>query len=100
MKKIGPLTIDLVVASAIYHLKKTGEEARPQVLVRILNGKVMMSEISDILKSLMDWGIVRKEYTTLESGHAGNIYYITGEAKSTIRELYELFWWKIYNGYI
>lgn len=100
MKKLGPLTTDLVVASAIYHLKKTGKEARTQELVRLLNGKVMMSELPEILTSLMDWGIVRKEYTGIESGRAGNIYYITGEAKSTIRELYELFWRRVYNGII
>lgn len=100
MKKIGPLTIDLVVASAIYHLKKSGKEARPQELIELLNGKVMMSELPEILTSLMDWGIVRKEYTGIETGRAGNKYRISGEANSMIKELYKLYWRRVYNGFV
>lgn len=95
MKKIGPLTIELVVASAIYHLKKIGKEARPRELIELLNGKVMMSELSDILTPLIDWGIVKKEYTRIETGRAGNKYHISGEAKNMVKELYKLFWRRI-----
>lgn len=92
---IGPLSKDLVVACAIHHLRMNKKEARWPELVDLLKGKLMQSEIPSMLRSLVDWGIVNSEYTKLESGRAGRVYYISSEARKMIKETYELYWAKV-----
>lgn len=93
--RIGPLSKDMVLACAIHHLNKIGKEARVLEMVELLKGKITLPEISPLMMSLRDWGIVMTEHTTLKSGRSGRIYYISSGAATMIRETYELFWDKV-----
>ena len=92
---IGPLSKDLVVACAIYHLELNRKQPRYPELTEMMKGRIMPAEIPRLLSSLMDWGIVNTEYTGIGTGRAGRMYYISSEANNMIRELYELYWSKV-----
>jgi len=94
-KKIGPLSLDLVVACQIYELQKNGEHVEYTKLVEKLHGFVGESTIPSLLRSLTDWGIVTTEYGETTQGRAGRFYYISGEASDMIKETYDLFWDKV-----
>jgi hypothetical protein len=95
MKKIGPLSLDLVVACKIYELQSKGTQAEFTELVESLKGLVGESTIPALLRSLSDWGIVATEFGETKQGRAGRFYYISGEAYDMIKETYELFWDKV-----
>ena len=96
----GPLTPDLVVACAIHHLEKEGKETRSPELNDLLNGMLMPPELLSVLDSLAYWGIVRSEYTSLESGRSGRVYFITDEAHEMVRGVYNLYWERIKRGLV
>jgi len=96
MKKIGPLSLDLVVACKVYELQTqdlTGVEFMR--LVTELDGIVGKSTVLNALNTLSDWGVVKTEYGETEAGRAGRFYYVSGEAEAMIKETYENFWEKV-----
>lgn len=95
MKKIGPLSLDLVIACQIYEFQSAEVRVEFTKLVESLNGLVGESTIPSLLRSLSDWGIVTTEYGETDKGRAGRFYYISGEAYDMIKETYELFWDKV-----
>lgn len=97
MKKIGPLSFDLVVACAIYEIAYLGERGNATFmrLVDKLDGLISRSTIPSLLTTLRDWGIIDTEWKTLNSGHEGRTYYLTDEGYYIIMELFELYWEKI-----
>lgn len=95
MKKIGPLSLDLVVACQIYEFQSREENVEFTTLIENLRGLVSKSAVPSLLRSLADWGIVITEYGETKQGRAGRFYYISGEAYDMIEETYELFWNKV-----
>ena len=94
--KIGPLSLDLVVACKIYeHQTTEGAGVEFMKLVRSLDGIVSKSSILNAVNTLSDWGIVKTEFGETEAGRAGRLYYVSGEAESMIRATYEQFWDKV-----
>lgn len=90
MHKIGPLSIDMVVACKIYELHNLTNS--PPLFSDIEHGLLMNFNISHdaivkSLESLLNWGVVMTEYNK-----NGRIYYISGEARDMVRETYELCW--------
>lgn len=95
MKKIGPLSSDLVVACKIYECQLESDRVEFTKLVEGLRGLVAKSTILNALDTLSDWGIVKTEFGETEAGRAGRLYYISGEAETMIKETYEKFWDKV-----
>ena len=95
MKKIGPLSLDLVVACQIYELQENGTRAEYAKLTEKLKGLVGESTIPSLLRSLADWGIITTEFGKTEQGRAGRFYFISGEASEMMKETYDLFWDKV-----
>lgn len=92
MKKVGPLSTDLVVACKIYEYQQKGEKVEFGKLVEGLKGLVSRSTIVNDLSTLSDWGIIKTEYGETEAGRAGRLYSISGEAEMMVRETYEKYW--------
>jgi hypothetical protein len=44
------------------------------------------------LRTLFDWGIVKAEYGETKKGQTGRLFYIAGETRGVIREIYEHYW--------
>lgn len=97
MKKIGPLSLDFVVACQIYELEK--EDIRPSfsILADKLGKRnlVSRSALSPILSTLATWGVIDIKYELTEAGRAGRMYYISGEAQNLVKEMYEKYWEKV-----
>jgi hypothetical protein len=90
-KETSPISKDLVVACAIYHLHQDDKKATFSAIVEILKKKIDQMEIPDHLRSLSNWEIINIIYDY----ECGRIYSISPEAHNMIRELYELFWEKM-----
>jgi predicted ArsR family transcriptional regulator len=95
MKKVGPLSSDLVVACKIYEYQKDHDRVEFAKLVEGLEGLVSKSTILNALATLSDWGIIKTEFGETEAGRAGRLYYVSGEAEAMIRETYEKYWDRI-----
>ena len=95
MKKIGPLSLDLVIACQIYEMEERGNRVEFGKLVKELDGLVSKSAIPPILVTLANWGIINTEYGETEAGRAGRRYYISGEAREMIKQTYERFWKRV-----
>jgi len=95
VKKVGPLSTDLVVACKIYDYQKKNERVEFSKLVTGLKGLVSRSTILKDLETLSDWGIIKTEFGETETGRAGRLYAISGESEELIRETYEKFWEKV-----
>jgi len=92
MKKVGPLSTDLVVACKVYEFQRKGEKVEFGKLVEGLEGLVGKSTIINNLNTLSDWGIIKTEFGETEAGRAGRLYSISGEAEMMIKETYEKYW--------
>jgi len=92
MRKVGPLSSDLVVACKIWDFQKEGEKVEFIKLVKGLKGLVSKSTVLTALDTLSDWGIIKTEFGETEAGRAGRLYYVSGEAEAMVRETYERFW--------
>ncbi|MFW9890359.1 MAG: hypothetical protein ACFFER_19440 [Candidatus Thorarchaeota archaeon] len=91
-KKIGPWTLDQLVACQIYELQMIqGKHVGFSLLVEELDGLVSRSALPKLLNNLTEWDIVRVEYGETESGRAGRFYSITGEASDLVLEFYNRF---------
>jgi predicted transcriptional regulator len=95
VKKIGPLSIDLVVACKIYEFQKNNAIVEFGDLVSSLNGVVSKSAVSSSLITLSNWGIIGSEFCETKSGRAGRVYSISGEAFTMVKETYEQYWQKV-----
>ena len=96
MKKIGPFSVDIVVACYVYHNQLSLEAGIPFAkLVDDFDGALSKSGILSSLNTLANWGVIRTEYGELESGRAGRLYSVSGESIVTVRTTYEQFWKRI-----
>jgi len=95
MKKIGPLSTDLVVACAIHDLKKSKKEGWVSDISQMLRKVMTPQELKENLDELIYLGIIWTEHRTLDSGRAGRVYFITKEARKMIKETHDLFWDKV-----
>ena len=95
MKKIGPLSADLVVACKIYEFQKNNEAVEFGNLVKALNGLVSKSTVLSALNTLSNWGIVSSEFGATKAGRAGRSYSISGEAYTMVKETYDQYWNKV-----
>jgi predicted transcriptional regulator len=95
MKKIGPLSADIVVACQIYKLQEADKKAGFSELAEGLKGKVSKTTILTALNTLSDWGIVSTEFGVTTAGRAGRLYYVSGEAELMIKETCDKFWNKV-----
>lgn len=96
VKKVGPLTSDLVVACQIYDYHQKGvERVEFGQLVVSLKGLLSKATILNGLDTLSDWGIIKTEFGETKAGRAGRLFSISGEAEILIRETYEKFWNKV-----
>ena len=92
VKKIGPLSLDLVVACQIHELEREKIRADFGTLSDRLDGLVSKSAIPSLLKTLEDWGFINSEFGETAAGRAGRLYYIANESRSIISELYAKHW--------
>ncbi|MDR0461315.1 MAG: hypothetical protein LBH62_07840 [Nitrososphaerota archaeon] len=95
MKKIGPLSVDIVVACQIYKLQEGDNQVDFRELSESLKGKVSKTTILSALSTLSDWGIISTEFGVTKAGRAGRLYSVSGEAESIIKETCDRFWDKV-----
>ncbi|MCL2134073.1 MAG: hypothetical protein FWH37_00720 [Candidatus Bathyarchaeota archaeon] len=95
MKKIGPLSIDLIVACKIYEFHKNKQVVEYGNLVSSLIGLVSKSAVSSSLITLSNWGIIGSEFCETKAGRVGRTYSISGEAFTMVKETYDQYWQKV-----
>ncbi len=95
MKKIGPLSVDIVVACKIHKYQTEGKKVGLSELTEGLKGIVGKTSIQSALDTLSDWGIVTTEFGETPAGRAGRLYYVSGEAETMIKEACEKYWTKV-----
>ena len=81
--KFSSISPDLIVAMYI-------QDDEP-ILYNVLRDKVKeyvnATELAKLLTSLIDWGMVGREHTSL-----GSMYYVTSEADPIIKSLRDRYW--------
>lgn len=93
MRKIGPLSIDIVIACQVYEYQGEGDKGVGfQRLVDGLQGIAAKSTILNSLNTLAQWGVVKVEFGETKAGRAGRLYSVSGESKDMVKETYEIFW--------
>ena len=99
LRKVGPFSIDIVVACYVYHNQVQMEEVVPFAkLVNDFGKALSKSGILGSLNTLADWGIIRTEYTEYggpDLGRAGRVYSVSDVSQSTVKATYEQFWERI-----
>jgi hypothetical protein len=95
MKKIGPLSVDIVVACKIHKYQDEGKKVGISELVEGLKGIVGKTSILSAIDTLSDWGIVATEFGETTARRAGRLYYVSGEAEAMIKEVCDKFWTKV-----
>ncbi len=95
MRKIGPFSIDIVVACYVYHNQlQTGKSAPLYELVE--ESGISELVLLDLLNTLADWGVIRIDYAEYKkSGRAGRVYSVTDISQPTVKATYEQFWERI-----
>jgi len=90
------LSDEFKIAAEIYGFNIKDEPIWFTKLAEVLKKKKVMSSSTVLrgLNVLSDWGIIRAQYGKTETGRAGRLLYISGEARSTIGQVYEHFWKK------
>jgi hypothetical protein len=93
------LSNEFKVAAQIYECNLSGEKIWFSKLAEQFDGKLNPAKgklspatVLKALRALSAWGIVKAEYGATDKDRAGRLLYITGESKSTIKEIYENFW--------
>ena len=95
-KKIGPLSLDLIVACKIYEIEYVQKEpVEFSKLITELEGLVSQSSLSPLLSTLEKWEIILVEYGQTSSGRAGRRYHIADQSRELIKRLYEMHWDRI-----
>jgi len=93
VKKIGPLSIDIIVACQIYENQdEVGSGVGFRRLVEGLEGVAAKSTILNALNTLAQWGVITVEFGETETGRAGRLYSVSGESKELVRSTYDKFW--------
>lgn len=93
VRKIGPFSVDIVVACYVYHNQvRMGEGVPFAKLIDDFGKALSKSGILGSLNTLADWGVIRTEYGELESGRAGRLYSVSGESQVVVKATYEKFW--------
>ena len=95
MKKIGPLSTDLVVACKVYEYQKNNETVEFGKLVNGLKPLVSKATVLTSLNTLLSWGIVSSEFGETKAGRAGRTYSISGEAYTMVKATYDAYWEKV-----
>jgi len=96
VKKLGPLSTDLVVACKIWEYQKGGEKVDFRKLVKGLEGLIgAKSTVLKDLNTLSSWGVIKTEFGETDTGRAGRLYSISGEAEAMIKETYDRFWSRV-----
>jgi hypothetical protein len=90
MDKIGPLSIETVVACAVYHLRLIKRVATFDAIANLLKKKISRDVIPRCLRSLLDWGILDIKYES-----SFRTYFVSLEAYSMVKEIYEIFWERV-----
>ena len=91
-KKIGPLSLDSIVACQIHEISEEGERAEFSLLLERLEHLMSKQSMNRQLRHLVEIGILTTEAIITRSGRAGRLWSITPEAEKMIAETYELFW--------
>jgi len=91
MKK--PLSKELKVACEIYKYQKKKRKIWFNKLAKNLKDEMTQKEVYDCVNTLFDWSIIKADYGPAEKGREGRLYYISSEAKPTIKDLYK-HWWR------
>ena len=96
MKKIGPFSVDIVIACYVYHHQLSGAGGVPfSLLLEDFGSALSKSGMLGSLNTLNDWSVIKTEYGELKSGRAGRLYSISGESMLTVKTTYEQFWSQI-----
>jgi hypothetical protein len=86
------LSHDMMVAAEVYKFNSRGKTVWFTNLVESLRGVLSGATIQKSLTALTDWGIVKVQFGETETGRAGRLLFIAGEAKNTIAQVYEEYW--------
>lgn len=90
--KADLLSREMKVAAEIYRFNSEGEKIWFTKLAESLRGVMAASTIQKALNALIDWGIVRVQYGETDTGRAGRLLMIAGEAEETISLVYKQYW--------
>jgi hypothetical protein len=86
------LSNEFKVASKIYESNLHGDKVWYSKLANLMQDWMGPAEVLKSIRCLCAWGIIKAEYGLIESNKAGRLLYVTGESKTTIKEIYEAFW--------
>lgn len=98
MKSTKPVSYDLFVAMAIYHITEVKKEpAWFSKIVDFVKDYVSKIDVSNAMDTLEDWSIIYGEYGHTEKGRAGRLYFIETHdgGDFRIKELYDKYWKQI-----
>lgn len=101
MKSTKPVSYDLFVAMAIYHLTEVNKEpAHFGRIVEFVQDYVSKEDVSHAMDTLDDWMIIYGEYGPIGDGRAGRLHFIDTHdgGDFRIKELHDKYWDKIVNG--
>ena len=86
------LSNEFKVACEIYKADVQKEHIWFTRLVERLEPNVSKNTISDSLDTLSDWGIIKGEYSRIDTDQFGVLFQIHNEHKDRIKEIYELYY--------
>ena len=86
------LSKEMMVAAEIHRFNHEGEKVWFSKLAESLNGWAAPSTVHRAITTLTDWGIVKVQYGATDTGKAGRLLLIAGEAEETISLVYEQYW--------
>jgi len=101
MKSTTPVSYDLFVAMAIYHLTEVNKEpAHFGRIVEFVQDYVSKEDVSHAMDTLDDWMIIYGEYGPIGNGRAGRLHFIDTHdgGDFRIKELHDKYWDKIVGG--
>lgn len=101
MKSTKPVSYDLFVAMAIYHLTEVNKEpAHFGRIVEFVQDYVSKEDVSHAMDTLDDWMIIYGEYGPIGGGRAGRLHFIDTHdgGDFRIKELHDKYWDKITGG--
>lgn len=101
MKSTKPVSYDLFVAMAIYHLTDVNKEpAHLSRIVEFVQDYVTKEDVWHAMDTLDDWMIIYGEYGPIGGGRAGRLHFIDTKdgGDFRIKELHDKYWDKIVEG--
>jgi len=103
MKSTKPVSYDLFVAMAIYHLTEINKEpAHLSRIVEFVQDYVTEKDVSNAIDTLDDWMIIYGEYGSTGNGRVGKLHFIETHdgGDFRIKALYDKYWMQIIGGNI